>query len=601
MKKGRQLNPAFVKAHQRPPGQRDGGIDVKVSSGVSAAILKQARKSGQLNLSNRMLTSVPDGVWKINSEPGFDHTSVDISKSSDEQWWDQVDLTKLILASNQLKELSEDIQCLPALALLDVHSNELVSLPHNIGQLHNLTRLVLSHNNLEELVPEVWSLPCLQCLKLDYNQFTMFPEDMGQLRTLEELDVGHNKLVSLPQSVGDLSKLLHFNASNNALKELPDSIGRLHELRDLKLNNNELSRLPKLGPMQHLTILNACQNKLSELPIVEVSQSLKELLLGDNKIRRLDTKVLLSYHALMVLNLRGNSLTEIPEDIASMDTLERLDLSNNDLMGLPPKLGTMNLKSVQLDGNPLKTIRLAIIQKGTFEILKYLRGRIVDTPQDVEVVVKHEKRAASSSVPNQQSKTPGRPPEQGNPLAGPEMDFPLDAKSVTLTKCGLTQVPPRVFELARVTELNLSGNKLTTIPPDIGGLKQLTSLDLRTNQLSSLPEELSSCTQLRVVILEFNQFTSLPPVLYHLVNLETILAASNRLASIDADGLKMLPKLSTLDLGNNSIGEVPPKLGLLENLRYLNLGGNVFRNPRPAVLAKGTPALLQYLKDRIPQ
>ena len=37
----------------------------------------------------------------------------------------------------------------------------------------------------------------------------------------------------------------------------------------------------------------------------------------------------------------------------------------------------MNLKSVQLDGNPLKTIRLAIIQKGTFEILKYLRGRIV--------------------------------------------------------------------------------------------------------------------------------------------------------------------------------------------------------------------------------
>ena len=61
----------------------------------------------------------------------------------------------------------------------------------------------------------------------------------------------------------------------------------------------------------------------------------------------------------------------------------------------------------------------------------------------MEVVVKHEKRAASSSVPNQQSKTPGRPPEQGNPPAGPEMDFPLDAKSVTLTKCGLTQVPPR--------------------------------------------------------------------------------------------------------------------------------------------------------------
>ena len=35
--------------------------------------------------------------------------------------------------------------------------------------------------------------------------------------------------------------------------------------------------------------------------------------------------------------------------------------------------------------------------------------------------------------------------------------------------------------------------------------------------------------------------------------------------------------------------------------RYLELGGNPFRNPRAAILAKGTVALLEYLKDRIPQ
>ena len=46
---------------------------------------------------------------------------MDIGRSdSDEQWWDQVDLTKLILASNQLKELSEDIKYLVALTVLDV-------------------------------------------------------------------------------------------------------------------------------------------------------------------------------------------------------------------------------------------------------------------------------------------------------------------------------------------------------------------------------------------------------------------------------------------------------------------------------------------------
>lgn len=70
----------------------------------------------------RSLTAVPDGVWRINLNAPPDQM-VDIGRSdSDEQWWDQVDLTKLILASNQLKELSEDIKYLVALTVLDVSS-----------------------------------------------------------------------------------------------------------------------------------------------------------------------------------------------------------------------------------------------------------------------------------------------------------------------------------------------------------------------------------------------------------------------------------------------------------------------------------------------
>jgi len=41
-------------------------------------------------------------------------------ENADDRWWEQVDLTKLILASNALDCLSEDIQLLPALAALDV-------------------------------------------------------------------------------------------------------------------------------------------------------------------------------------------------------------------------------------------------------------------------------------------------------------------------------------------------------------------------------------------------------------------------------------------------------------------------------------------------
>jgi hypothetical protein len=44
--------------------------------------------------------------------------------------------------------------------------------------------------------------------------------------------------------------------------------------------------------------------------------------------------------------------------------------------------------------------------------------------------------------------------------------------------------------------------------------------------------------------------------------------------------------------------QVPPQLGLL-NLTTLKLEGNAFKTPRPAQLAQGTRAVLEYLKSRI--
>jgi len=35
--------------------------------------------------------------------------------------------------------------------------------------------------------------------------------------------------------------------------------------------------------------------------------------------------------------------------------------------------------------------------------------------------------------------------------------------------------------------------------------------------------------------------------------------------------------------------------------RSLELTGNSFRQPRHAILTKGTPTILSYLRDRIPQ
>lgn len=43
-----------------------------------------------------------------------------LSFSAAERWWEQTDLTKLLLSSNKLETISEDIKLLPALVVLDV-------------------------------------------------------------------------------------------------------------------------------------------------------------------------------------------------------------------------------------------------------------------------------------------------------------------------------------------------------------------------------------------------------------------------------------------------------------------------------------------------
>lgn len=87
---------------------------------VSEALLRQARKSGQLNLSNRGLAKVPDKVWRVNLDVPPEARNVSLDCNEDDKWWEIVDLTKLILASNKLTEISAEIANFPALAVLDV-------------------------------------------------------------------------------------------------------------------------------------------------------------------------------------------------------------------------------------------------------------------------------------------------------------------------------------------------------------------------------------------------------------------------------------------------------------------------------------------------
>ncbi len=131
-------------------------------------------------------------------------------------------------------------------------------------------------------------------------------------------------------------------------------------------------------------------------------------------------------------------------EIAQFSKLTELNLSYNQLRGLPAELGQLSkLKALTLSGNQLKEVPAEIGQLPELNTL-FLKG-------------------------NQ-----------------------------------LRELPPEIAQLSQLTMLYLQGNQLTKVPAEIGQLPELTTLDLRNNQLTELPAEIARLTKLRTLDLEGN-------------------------------------------------------------------------------------------------
>ncbi|XP_010280313.1 PREDICTED: leucine-rich repeat-containing protein 40, partial [Phaethon lepturus] len=551
----------------------------------------------------------PQHVWRINLDtPEEAHQN--LSFGAADRWWEQTDLTKLILASNKLECLSEDVKLLPALTVLDVHDNQLTSLPSALGQLENLQKLDVSHNKLKSIPEELMQLSHLKSLLLHHNELSHLPDGFGQLVNLEELDLSNNHLTDIPASFALLINLVRLNLACNQLKNLPADISAMKSLRQLDCTKNYLETVPsKLATMASLEQLYLRKNKLRSLPEFPSCKLLKELHAGENQIEILNAENLKHLNSLSVLELRDNKIKSVPDEITLLQKLERLDLTNNDISRLPYTLGNLpQLKFLALEGNPLRTIRRDLLQKGTQELLKYLRSKIQDdvTSPNEEPPVTAMTLPSQSRI-NMHAISSLKLLEYSEKQAAVIPDEMFDAvrsnpvATVNFSKNQLNEIPPRIVELKdSVCDVNLGFNKISSISLELCMLHKLTHLDIRNNSLTSLPEEMEALTRLQIINLSFNRFKVFPSVLYHIPALETILLSNNQVGAIDPLQLKKMDKLGTLDLQNNDLLQVPPELGNCETLRTLLLEGNPFRTPRAAILAKGTAAVLEYLRSRIP-
>ncbi|TYZ62499.1 hypothetical protein PybrP1_008709 [[Pythium] brassicae (nom. inval.)] len=202
------------------------------------------------------------------------------------------------------------------------------------------------------------------------------------------------------------STLLHLNLSKNGLTHLPAAIGTLSALVSLTVEENSLKSVdPSIATLRHLQLLRARKNQLSSDAVnaclgghPAIGASLKELDLRNNALAQVPTglrrlrameTLLLSFNRIESLDgfpwgeLASASVVSISDNrLRSLGTiylaprLASLSFENNNLAQVPCELGLCpHLRAVYVNGNPQKTVRGALIVKGSAEILAYLKNK----------------------------------------------------------------------------------------------------------------------------------------------------------------------------------------------------------------------------------
>src|SRR5580704_65029 len=108
-------------------------------------------------------------------------------------------------------------------AHLNLWKHRLGRVPEPVWERTELETLVLADNDLTEVSEKIGSLRKLRMLDLGHNKLSQVPDALGDIVGLTDFLYLHdNQLVSLPASFACLTKLRYLNIGDNAFKELPE-------------------------------------------------------------------------------------------------------------------------------------------------------------------------------------------------------------------------------------------------------------------------------------------------------------------------------------------------------------------------------------------
>ncbi len=354
------------------------------------------RQQSRLDLSNFGLVELPPELGRLKSLSFLDISNNQLMKLPPELG-DATALQTLRADRNKLVTLPNSLGQLRDLVHLNLNNNKLRELPKSISNLLSLRYLTLTNNNLTAVPAEIGAINSLLTLNLDQNELTFLPTEFGRLANLVTLSIEHNQVTHLPDSFALLSNLEEADLDSNELASLPFDFYRLAKLRRLYLNDNKFSEFPSpILRLPALTILMMSDNKVSSIPAV-ISQvaRLNSIYMPRNIISALPPEI--AKLKLVKLNLAGNNLATLPNELGAVVSLEEGAKKNSRFNGL------------WLSGNPLPDPYPTLIEadqpKATENVLSWLRGEL--DPSTLSPQQKEEKTLAPPDVPPEPSEEAG--------------------------------------------------------------------------------------------------------------------------------------------------------------------------------------------------
>ncbi|ROT42642.1 L domain-like protein [Sodiomyces alkalinus F11] len=589
-----------------------------------------------LDLHGNMLISLPVGLRQLRLLTSLNLSSNRLANNCLEVISQISSLRDLKLPTNLLYgPLDPCISNLRHLEILDLHGNNLSSLPVNIGNLERLRILNISDNSVECLpfsslskMPlfELWAknnkltgtlieegvrvLPNLQSLDVSCNQIThlVAPGSAVDFPALYQLFLSMNRLQALPDA-SSWTNLVTLTADENSISSFPDGLFSLEKLRHIDVSSNDIKAVPpEIARMDSLSMIRLSGNPLREKKLVSATtEELKDIL---------------------------SARLEPPPPYC--------DVTTTTSQAIAPEL----VRDVKVAGEPARGSTENKPQESARDEGDIPEDRNTPTPTPSPTPTSTAMATADDADDAEQDSRSDMDDFATPPTSAPHT--PARSRSHTVSSqtwpvkvgglldrsnTGSASLHPvvcsKVAAATKVYEVQLHHNLFTAIPDSLSFFAEtLSALSLAHNKLvgeTYLTEELE-LPALRELNLMGNHITSLTPLTTHLrsprlekldvsVNritglpgdlrtafpqLVVLLAANNHIMDLDPDTIK---GLQVVDVGSNDITHLNPKLGLLGGsggLKRLEVAGNRFRVPRWSVLERGTDATLRWLRGRVP-